>query len=294
MLFCATLLLLSVNLQAADITYADRQNYIDTYKEIAIQEMHRSGIPASITLAQGILESTWGQGELALYSNNHFGIKCKKEWTGESYLKTDDDYEDGVLVKSCFRSYDSALESYKDHTDFLMYRSYYQKLFELSADDYVNWAYGLKDCGYATDVRYPEKLIKIIQDYGLHAFDEVQEVPSVEVEIEASEIEVPMIIILEPEEPEIELEIIEDFVPVEDKNDIKENIYSSENQTKKERISINWEMDEDYIAVEPNNYNDDDLEQSESNESENIFENSNYQSRIGTLHRSPTPKVSRR
>ncbi len=276
-LFCATLLLTSINLQAADITFADRQDYIQNFKDIAIQEMHRSGIPASITLAQGILESTWGQGELAINSNNHFGIKCKSEWEGPTYMKKDDDYKNGVLVESCFRSYDNALESYKDHTDFLMYRPYYKKLFDLSSDDYVNWAYGLKECGYATDKRYPEKLIRIIHEYGLDEYDKNHVVTVSKIEFE---------------EPETEVVFLEDFVPTEDKNDIKENVYSTDNEEEVEQFFINWEEDEEYIELEPNNYIDEDLEESESNESENIFENSNYQSRIKTLRRSPSHRVS--
>ena len=93
--------------------------YISTYQPIAINEMQRSGIPASITLAQGIHESSWGRGELALGSNNHFGIKCKREWTGETFYIEDDDYQNGKLVKSCFRSYHSVEASYRDHTAFL-------------------------------------------------------------------------------------------------------------------------------------------------------------------------------
>ena len=146
-------------------------NYIENYQSIAIREMHRSGIPASITLAQGILESSWGNGSLALNANNHFGIKCKTYWTGPTFYIEDDDFKNGKLIKSCFRAYDNAESSYIDHTDFLMSNERYRNLFEFDHTDYVNWAHGLKKCGYATDKRYAEKLINNIQKYELHRFD---------------------------------------------------------------------------------------------------------------------------
>ncbi len=147
-------------------------SYIKKYSVIAIREMERSGIPASITIAQGIHESSWGIGELATNSNNHFGIKCKKNWQGGSYYKEDDDYDtQGNLQKSCFRSYGSVIDSYMDHTDFLMNNKRYQPLFELSSDDYEAWAHGLKKCGYATDPNYGHKLIETIKKYNLHIFD---------------------------------------------------------------------------------------------------------------------------
>ncbi len=146
--------------------------YINTYKNIAIQEMMRSGIPASITLAQGIHESAWGRGELALNSNNHFGIKCKDYWTGSSFYFKDDDYdEQGNLIKSCFRAYENPEKSYIDHTDFLMTTAHYQVLFNYSNTDYMRWAKGLKKCGYATDKEYANKLISTIEKYKLHRFD---------------------------------------------------------------------------------------------------------------------------
>ena len=146
-------------------------NYIEKYQTIAIREMHRSGIPASVTLAQGILESSWGNGSLALNANNHFGIKCKTYWTGPTFYIEDDDFEQGKLIKSCFRAYDNPESSYIDHTDFLMSNERYRNLFEYSHTDYVNWAHGLKKCGYATDKRYAEKLINNIQKYDLQRFD---------------------------------------------------------------------------------------------------------------------------
>ena len=146
--------------------------YINTYKDIAIREMMRSGIPASITLAQGIHESSWGRGALASNSNNHFGIKCKDYWNGPSFYFEDDDYDrNGKLIKSCFRAYEDPEKSYIDHTDFLMMTSHYQVLFNYSNTDYKQWAKGLKKCGYATDKEYANKLIRTIEKYQLYKYD---------------------------------------------------------------------------------------------------------------------------
>lgn len=147
--------------------------YINAYSHIAIREMNRSGIPASITLAQGIHESSWGKGTLSTNSNNHFGIKCKKEWRGPTFYIEDDDYVNGKLTKSCFRSYGTVEESYIDHTDFLMQNIRYQRLFKLATNDYVGWAQGLKACGYATDPNYATKLIKTIKEYQLDEYDNI-------------------------------------------------------------------------------------------------------------------------
>ncbi len=147
--------------------------YISQYQQIAIREMQRSGIPASITLGQGIIESAWGGGELARNSNNHFGIKCKKYWQGPTYYIEDDDYENGELVKSCFRAYDNPEDSYIDHTNFLIENERYRQLFGYDPTDYHNWAKGLKACGYATDPHYAEKLINTIEKYGLQQFDQM-------------------------------------------------------------------------------------------------------------------------
>lgn len=138
--------------------------YIQAYKDMAIAEMHRSGVPASITLAQGILESQSGESMLATKANNHFGIKCKTEWTGEKIYKDDDEKGE------CFRVYPSAAESYKDHSDFLKFRPYYAELFKLDIADYEGWAKGLKKAGYATDPAYPQKLIKLIEENNLHSY----------------------------------------------------------------------------------------------------------------------------
>jgi flagellum-specific peptidoglycan hydrolase FlgJ len=140
-------------------------DYIETYKDIAIGQMKEYHIPASITLAQGILESNCGNSPLAAEANNHFGIKCHKEWTGKTFYQDDDEKEE------CFRKYSSAEESYKDHSSFLVTRERYWSLFDLKADDYKGWAYGLKQAGYATNPKYPELLIKIIEENKLYLFD---------------------------------------------------------------------------------------------------------------------------
>ncbi len=152
------------------------EEYINTYKKIAIQEMHRTGIPASITLAQGYLESGCGNSELATKANNHFGIKCHTEWNGESYYIEDDDYdENGNLKKSCFRVYKNAEESYLDHSEFLTGRSRYAFLFELRTTDYKGWAHGLRKAGYATNPKYGDLLINIIERYELYEYDQEKE-----------------------------------------------------------------------------------------------------------------------
>ena len=138
--------------------------YISRYKAIAISEMNRSGIPASITLAQGLLESGNGNSTLAREANNHFGIKCNSEWKGPTILRDDD------RINDCFRVYKSAEESFKDHTEFLK-RKRYAFLFELDKNDYKGWARGLKQAGYATNPRYPELLISLVERYGLDQYD---------------------------------------------------------------------------------------------------------------------------
>jgi len=150
--------------------------YINNYYELAIREMQRSGIPASVTLAQGIHESSWGQGELSVNSKNHFGIKCKDHWTGKTYYIEDDDYKNGKLIKSCFRVYKTVEDSYVDHTNFLVQNSRYGKLFSYHKTDYENWAKGLQSCGYATDKKYAQKLIRTIEKYSLFQYDYMEEV----------------------------------------------------------------------------------------------------------------------
>jgi len=138
--------------------------YIATYRDIAIEEMKRTGVPASITLAQGIHESNAGRSNLVMRSNNHFGIKCKSEWTGESVSHDDD------AKGECFRKYPSPFDSYRDHSDFLVNRAHYAFLFKLDPTDYEGWAYGLKKAGYATNPKYPQILIKLIRDYNLQEY----------------------------------------------------------------------------------------------------------------------------
>ena len=139
-------------------------NYINTYKDLAMAEMQRTGVPASITLAQGIHESGAGMSKLAQASNNHFGIKCKSNWTGES-VRHDDDARG-----ECFRKYASSEDSYKDHSDFLKNGQRYAFLFQLDPTDYAGWANGLKEAGYATNPKYPQVLIKMVEDYGLQHY----------------------------------------------------------------------------------------------------------------------------
>ena len=141
------------------------EKYIAQWAPTAVREMYRSGVPASITLAQGILESRYGLSTLAADGNNHFGIKCHKDWTGKKQ------YHDDDAKGECFRVYDTADESFRDHSDFLRYRDRYKFLFDLETTDYKSWAYGLKKAGYATDPGYPGKLIKYIEDYKLYEYD---------------------------------------------------------------------------------------------------------------------------
>jgi len=139
--------------------------YIDQYKEIAVAEMKRTGIPASITLAQGIIESNSGESNLAANFNNHFGIKCKSDWKGETTNQDDD------TKQECFRVYPSAIYSYIDHSNFIKTRPNYASLFELDPVDDSAWAYGLKKAGYATASDYPKKLLKVIDDYELSQYN---------------------------------------------------------------------------------------------------------------------------
>lgn len=139
--------------------------YIERYKDVAKDNMTRTGIPASITLGQAILESGAGTGPLSVQANNHFGIKCHKEWSGPSIKYTDD------AENECFRKYEDPSLSFKDHSYFLTSRPRYAELFEFQKNDYKSWAYGLKAAGYATDTKYPDKLIGLIERYQLNKFD---------------------------------------------------------------------------------------------------------------------------
>jgi hypothetical protein len=151
------------------------QDYVNTYAELAIREMKRTGVPASITLAQGLHESANGNSTLATQANNHFGIKCHNDWTGEKTYRDDD------AKNECFRKYDKAADSFVDHSNFLRTRDRYAFLFELKTTDYKSWAHGLKKAGYATNPQYASIIIKLIEDYELNRFDE---------EIDAAEITV--------------------------------------------------------------------------------------------------------
>ena len=148
------------------VVYSDVvNNYVSQFKDIAKGNMRQYGIPASIILAQGILESGAGAGTLSKTANNHFGIKCHTGWNGES-VRHDDD-----ASQECFRKYNDPAESYRDHAEFLTGRSRYASLFKLEKGDYEAWAKGLKAAGYATDPKYPDKLISYIERYNLHQYD---------------------------------------------------------------------------------------------------------------------------
>lgn len=149
-------------------TKITREQYIEQYKKICIEEMNRVGVPASIKMAQALLESDNGNSTLAKKANNHFGIKCHSNWTGGTFHQDDDTKDE------CFRKYKKAEESFLDHSDFLKNGKRYSFLFELKSDDYNSWAHGLKKAGYATNPKYPELLIKIIEDNKLYEFDNLK------------------------------------------------------------------------------------------------------------------------
>lgn len=164
-IFLTVLMIFSVLISPAQMKWnAVYQSYIDQYKDLAIRDMLRYYIPASITLAQGLFESAAGQSRLARLGNNHFGIKCH-DWTGRSIASDDD------AIGECFRAYNSPAESYEDHCLFLAKNSRYSSLFKLAPTDYKGWAFGLKACGYATNPRYAHKLIEIIELYKLDQYD---------------------------------------------------------------------------------------------------------------------------
>jgi flagellum-specific peptidoglycan hydrolase FlgJ len=176
----------TVSTKEASTKIASKANtieiYIETYKAIAMQEMRQSKIPASITLAQGILESGSGKGRLAVKANNHFGIKCHG-WKGKKIYHDDDKRQE------CFRKYKQASSSYEDHSEFLTKRGRYSKLFKLKENDYKGWAKGLRTAGYATDRKYPQKLISLIERYELYKYDALvlgKEIEVVEVETSSS------------------------------------------------------------------------------------------------------------
>ena len=164
-LLAGAALLLGVGVQAQQRVRQTREEYIDRYKTIAIDHMERYGIPASITMAQGLLESDCGNSTLAQQSNNHFGIKCKNNWTGAKV------YHDDDAKGECFRSYPSVEESYRDHAEFLDNSPRYDSLFTYSSTDYKSWARGLKAAGYATAPDYAQRLIRIIEENELYLLD---------------------------------------------------------------------------------------------------------------------------
>ncbi|MDR2801819.1 MAG: glucosaminidase domain-containing protein [Prevotellaceae bacterium] len=181
--FLISLFLLAPLATAAQNTTSaiTRAEYIALYKDLAIRQMKESGIPASIILAQGCLESGNGNSRLSVEANNHFGIKCHQSWTGERI------YHDDDALQECFRKYPSPEGSFRDHSDFLRYRDRYKSLFDLEPTDYKAWAYGLKKAGYATHPEYAERLIKIIEENQLYLYD-----TGVDIEIPApSVIEAP-------------------------------------------------------------------------------------------------------
>jgi LysM repeat protein len=173
---------ITLSLLLATATLAQKQTpqeYIAEYKDLAIIEMHRSGVPASITLAQGVLESNSGNSRLAKFANNHFGIKCKGSWTGKVIYANDD------APDECFRAYESVLASYQDHSEFLRVNWRYHELFELKSTDYKGWCHGLRKAGYATNPQYGKILISLIDRYELHQYDGAKlpgtELPTLEV-----------------------------------------------------------------------------------------------------------------
>jgi len=160
------LVLLLFSLPFLTFAQLSQKEYIEKYKADAIKDMKKTGVPAAITLAQAALESENGNSPLAKGSNNHFGIKCHKEWNGPTYFHDDDKKQE------CFRKYKTVLESFDDHSYFLKSRPRYSSLFDLPKTDYKGWAYGLKKAGYATNPKYPELLIKIIEENNLAVLDQ--------------------------------------------------------------------------------------------------------------------------
>ncbi len=187
------------------------KDYVQKYKGIAIREMKRTGIPASITLAQGILESASGESNLSKKFNNHFGIKCKTEWKGPST------YQDDDTKNECFRVYPDADSSYRDHSNFLKYRPYYASLFELDPVDDTAWAYGLKKAGYATERDYPSKLLKIIDDYELAQYNYPELVAEDSINLTKAETNSPEKLTITTEKPTVTPEnpIIVESTPIQ-------------------------------------------------------------------------------
>ena len=188
---------------------------ISKYKEIAKNSMQQFGVPASITLSQALLESGSGTGSLCLQANNHFGIKCRKDWTGPS-VKYDDD-----ALQECFRKYADPKDSFKDHSQFLLSKPWYAKLFKLDVKDYKAWAKGLKAAGYATDPLYPQKLINLIEKYKLYDIDNEVKPNAIVVEQKAE-------IVVETDiKPEIVVDTIlkPEIIATENQSENSQNFY---------------------------------------------------------------------
>ena len=211
------------------ITWAQtpQEKYIRKYAPLAVKEMQRSGVPASITLAQGLLESGAGLSKLATEGNNHFGIKCHKDWKGKRMYMDDD------RKGECFRVYKKAEDSFRDHSDFLRYRDRYKFLFDLPRTDYKGWAYGLKQAGYATDPKYPAKLIKNIEDYKLYRYDKMSPKEAAKVPEPPRKIEEPVVV--QPSRSVMPEPISEEFSFNLDATEYSLNgvpfVYASEGQT---------------------------------------------------------------
>jgi LysM repeat protein len=172
--YCIGVVLFGLTVAAQPAEYKlSPLEYVEKYKDEAVKEMLMHGVPASITLAQGMLESGNGNSPLAVYANNHFGIKCHRGWEGLTFIQDDD------TKNECFRKYASVQDSYSDHSAFLSGRSRYASLFDLKKTDYKGWAKGLKKAGYATNPKYPQLLIGIIEKHVLFEYDRVKEMPSI-------------------------------------------------------------------------------------------------------------------
>lgn len=198
--FLSILLLSVTTILVVGQANKQRTDYIEKYKVTAVKKMLEHGIPASITLAQGILESGAGKSALAMEANNHFGIKCHKGWTGDTYIMDDDKRNE------CFRKYGSAAQSFEDHSLFLTTRSRYAFLFEYDVTDYKKWAHGLKKAGYATNPKYAHLLIKVIEENNLHQYDQIKDISELGVYEEPKEI-------IAREETQIDVPVA-DFKPV--------------------------------------------------------------------------------
>ncbi|MCB9223083.1 MAG: glucosaminidase domain-containing protein [Crocinitomicaceae bacterium] len=209
------LLFLNYSVLAENQRKYSTEDYIDTWKITAIEQMNEFQIPASITLAQGILESGNGNSALAVTANNHFGIKCHKEWDGERFFQDDD------VKNECFRSYSHAAQSYEDHSVFLTTRSRYAGLFELEVTDYKGWAKGLKAAGYATNPKYASLLIEIIEKHDLAKYDNMPYLPS-------------------QQKGDLHVNIEEPLTKVDPPKDIKEeNLVQLEIDARKHEVKVN-------------------------------------------------------